>query len=51
MTSPVPENDAAAKARRLRSLAIAGVLGAFVVLVFVITITKLGGHVADPHAF
>ncbi len=43
--------DEATKARRRRSLAIALALGAFVILVFVITITKIGCHVADPHRY
>ena len=49
MTTPNPfnESDEAAKARRLRSIAIAVALAGFVILVFVVTITRLGGHVAD----
>jgi len=47
--NPLPESAEAAKARRLRSIAIALALGAFVILVF--TIAKIGGHVADPHRF
>ncbi len=35
------------KRRRQRNLALAWVLGGVVVLFFVITITKLGGNVAD----
>ena len=46
-----PESDEAAKARRLRSIAIALALGAFVILVFVVTIVRMGGHVGDTHPF
>jgi hypothetical protein len=49
--APFSEDDETAKARRRRGLAIALALGGFVILVFVITIAKLGGHVADPHRF
>jgi hypothetical protein len=49
MTNQFPESDEAAKARRRRSLAIALALGAFVVLVFVVTLVRMGGHVADSH--
>lgn len=49
---PLPEparlSDEARKARSRRNLAIALALGAFVVLVFVITIIRLGGG-AVPH--
>ena len=47
MSDPVREGDDFAKARRGRNIAIAVGLVAFVVLVFVITIVKLGGSVAD----
>jgi len=33
--------------QRMRSLAIAWILAALVVLFFVVTIVRLGGHVAD----
>jgi hypothetical protein len=33
--------------QRMRSLAIAWVLAALVVLFFIVTIVRLGGHVAD----
>jgi hypothetical protein len=52
MTTPNPfnESDEAAKQRRLRSIAIAVALVAFVILVFLVTITRMGGHVANaPH--
>jgi hypothetical protein len=42
------ESPEAAKARRMRSIAIAVVLAAFVVLVFVVTLVRIKGHVADP---
>ena len=51
MINPLPESAEAAKARRLRSIAIALALGAFVIMVFLITIAKIGCHVADPHRF
>jgi len=35
------------RARRMRNYAIAGVLLLFVVLLFYLTIVRLGGHVAD----
>lgn len=44
MTSPFPESQEAAKARRRRSLAIAVALGAFVILVFAITLARMGSH-------
>ncbi|MCP5432396.1 MAG: hypothetical protein H6923_03895 [Alphaproteobacteria bacterium] len=40
-----PDGEAA---RRRRSLAIALALGAFVLLVFVVTIVRLGGNAAAP---
>lgn len=46
---PWNEGDQAAKARRGRSLAIALGLLAFVAIVFIITIVKIGGNVALPH--
>jgi hypothetical protein len=33
--------------RRMRSVAIAWILAALVVLFFIVTIVRLGGHVAD----
>jgi hypothetical protein len=41
------ETPEAAKARRLRNWMLAGVLLAFVILVFVVTIVRLGGHVTQ----
>jgi hypothetical protein len=46
MSEP-PEGPAWMKARRRRSIAIALALGAFVVIVFIVTIARMGGHVAD----
>ena len=42
--NPFGESEAANKARRQRSLAIALGLVAFVILVFVVSILKLGGR-------
>ncbi len=47
MSDPQNESPDAAKARRLRNLAIGAALAAFAVLTFIVTIVKLGGHVAD----
>lgn len=44
---PVQESPEAAKARRMRNLALGGALALFVILVFVVTIVRLGGHVFD----
>ncbi len=41
------ESPEAAKARRMRNLALAGALFAFVILIFVVTLVRLGGHVFD----
>ena len=35
------------RARRMRNYAIAGILGFLVVLFFLMTVVRLGGHVAD----
>ena len=45
--NPFNETDEAARARRKRSIAIALGLVAFLVIVFAVTIAKLGGHVFD----
>ena len=42
---PHSESPEAARARRMRNWLLAGVLLAFVALVFVVTIVRLGGHV------
>jgi hypothetical protein len=39
------ESPEAAKARRLRNWALGGALLAFVILIFVVTLVRLGGHV------
>lgn len=41
------ETPEAARARKLRNWILAGVLMAFVVLVFAVTIVRLGGHVVE----
>ncbi len=43
----MPLTDEQLRRRRQRNIAIAVVLGALVVLFFVLTIVKLGGHVYD----
>jgi hypothetical protein len=48
MSDGFNESPEAAKARRMRSIAIALALGAFVVLVFIVTIVRIKGHVVDP---
>jgi len=47
VTERRPESEEAAKARRMRSIVIAVTLAAFVVLVFIVTLTRVGSHVAD----
>ena len=42
------ESAVASQARRRRSIAIALTLAAFVILVFVVTLVRIKGHVADP---
>ncbi len=42
---PFNESPEAAKARRLRNWALGAALVAFVALIFVVTIVRLGGHV------
>jgi hypothetical protein len=46
MSDPNSESEAFAKARRGRNIAIAVGLVAFVVLVFVVTLVRLGANVA-----
>jgi hypothetical protein len=46
---PFREGEQAAKARRGRSLAIAGALVLFVVLVFVVTLIRLSGNASIQH--
>jgi hypothetical protein len=50
VNGPLYENEAARKARRGRNIALAVGLGAFVILVFVVTIARLGGNVST-HGF
>ncbi len=45
--SPFNETPEAVRARKLRNWMLGAVLMAFVVLVFAITIVRLGGHVVD----
>ena len=47
MSDPLTEGPEARAARRRRNLILAAALIAFVILVFVVTIIRLGGHVAD----
>jgi hypothetical protein len=47
MSDPAGESDAAARARRGRNIAIALGLVAFVILIFIVTIVRLGGHVVE----
>jgi hypothetical protein len=49
MSDPWSEGPKAAAARRGRSIAIALGLVAFVVLIFVVTIVKLGANVIAAH--
>ena len=50
MSDPKHEDEAARKARNGRNIAMLVGLLAFVVLVFVVTLTRLGGNVA-AHGF
>ena len=45
MSDPKSEDRLAAKARRGRNVLLALALGAFVVVVFIVTLVKLGLHV------
>jgi len=51
MSDPKHEDEGARKARQGRNIALFVGLLAFVVLIFIITLTRLGGNVAAPHAF
>ena len=46
MSNPFNESDEAARARRGRNILLALALGAFVVIVFVISIVKISANVA-----
>lgn len=48
MSDPRQETEAAMKARRGRNVALALGLFLFVVLVFVVTLVRLHGNVAEP---
>ena len=47
MSDPLTEGPEARAARRRRNLLLAAALLAFVILVFIVTIIRLGGNVAD----
>jgi hypothetical protein len=47
MSQPGDESDAALKARRGRNIALALGLVLFVILIFVVTLVRLGGNVAN----
>jgi hypothetical protein len=51
MSDPKDESEAARRARAGRNIAIALGLVAFVVVIFIVTITRLQGNVAVPHRF
>jgi hypothetical protein len=51
MSDPKDESEAARRARTGRNIAIALGLVAFVIIVFIVTITRLQGNVAAPHRF
>jgi len=47
MSDPLREDTEAAKARSRRNLVLAGALFLFVVLVFAVTLVRLGGNVTS----
>ena len=47
MSDPGNESEAARKARNGRNIALALGLVAFVILIFVVTVVRLGGNVAN----
>lgn len=47
MSDPNRESEAAQRARRGRNIALALGLGLFVILVFIVTIARLGGNVLN----
>ncbi len=51
MSDPNTEDETARRARNGRNIAMLLGLLAFVILIFVVTITRLGGNVAAPHNF
>lgn len=48
MSDPKSEPEEFAKARRGRNIALAVGLVAFVILVFIVTVVRLGGNVLEP---
>ena len=48
MSAPDPDREEALKAQKRRNLAIGLALGLFVILLFIVTIVRLGGG-AIPH--
>jgi len=49
VSDPRGETPEAARARRRRNIALGLALLAFAALIFVVTIVRLGGNVADRH--
>jgi len=47
VNTPIRPEDAEAKARKARNIALALGLAAFVILIFVVTLVKLGGNVVN----
>ncbi len=48
MSDPRTEGETAAKARRGRNVALGLALAAFVVIIFIVTIVRLGANAAAP---
>ena len=51
MSDPNDEDAAAKRARNGRNIALFVGLMAFVILVFIVTIARLGGNVASTHGY
>lgn len=51
MSDPKSESPAARRARNGRNIALAVGLAAFVAIVFLVTLARLGANVAVPHRF
>ena len=49
MSDPGRESPPEVKARRSRNIALALGLALFVILIFVVTLVRLGANVAQPH--
>jgi len=47
---PAPDEHDLHKRRKARNYALLAVLSAFVLLIFAVTIVKLGGHAGNPSA-